>query len=67
MDERHRVTAALATSLLLWSLAFVAIRIAVEHFSVAGLTLTRLLVAAAALAAAAPTFKIRAPARGDDR
>jgi drug/metabolite transporter (DMT)-like permease len=65
VPERHRVTAALATTLLLWSLAFVFIRIAVEHFSVPGLTLARLLVASAALAVAAPVLKVRAPGRAD--
>ncbi|MGH9213252.1 MAG: DMT family transporter [Acidimicrobiales bacterium] len=65
MPEQHRVTAALATTLLLWSLAFVFIRIAVEHFSVPGLTLSRLLVASAALAVAAPVLKVRAPGRAD--
>ena len=65
MPERHRVTAALTTTLLLWSLAFVFIRIAVEHFSVPGLTLARLLVASAALGVAAPVLKVRAPDRAD--
>jgi len=61
------VTAALATTLLLWSLAFVCIRVAVEHFSVPGLTLARLLVAsgALALALAAPVLGVGVPRRAD--
>jgi drug/metabolite transporter (DMT)-like permease len=59
------VTAALATTLLLWSLAFVCIRVAVEHFSVPGLTLARLLVASAALAMAAPVLGVGVPTRTD--
>jgi drug/metabolite transporter (DMT)-like permease len=59
------VVAAIATTLLLWSAAFVAIRVAVADFSVPGLTLARLLVASVALAAAAPVLKVRVPARAD--
>jgi drug/metabolite transporter (DMT)-like permease len=59
------VVAAIATTLLLWSSAFVAIRVAVAEFSVPGLTLARLLVASVALAAVAPMLKVRVPARGD--
>jgi drug/metabolite transporter (DMT)-like permease len=57
--------AAIATTLLLWSSAFVAIRIAVAEFSIPGLTLARLLVASIAVAAVAPVLKVRVPARAD--
>ena len=63
--DARRVTAALATTLLLWSSAFVAIRIATPHFSTAGLTLARLLIASATLAAVAPLVGLRRPARAD--
>lgn len=65
MAERYRVATALATAVLLWSAAFVAIRIAVDQFSLPGLTLARLLVASAALAVTATVLKVRAPARAD--
>jgi drug/metabolite transporter (DMT)-like permease len=63
--EKQRVTAALATTLLLWSSAFVAIRIAIPHFSPTALTLARLLVASLALGAAAALAKVRVPDRAD--
>jgi len=63
--DTRRVTAALATTLLLWSSAFVAIRIAIPHFSTPGMTLARLLIAAVALAVVAPLFGLRRPARAD--
>ncbi len=69
--HRHWVTSdrltltALTTTLLLWASAFVAIRIALPGFSVAGLSLGRLAVASLALAAAAPVLGVRAPARAD--
>lgn len=59
------LSAAIATTLLLWSSAFVAIRIAVAEFSIPGLTLARLLVASIALAAIAPMRKVRLPVRAD--
>ena len=46
-----------ATSLLLLSSAFVAIRIAIPHLIAAGRTLARLLVASLVLAAAAPLLR----------
>jgi drug/metabolite transporter (DMT)-like permease len=59
------VVAAMATTLLLWSSAFVAIRVANDGFSVPGLTLARLTIASVALGAVAPLFKVRVPAPGD--
>jgi drug/metabolite transporter (DMT)-like permease len=64
-DEKPRVAAALATTLLLWSSAFVAIRIAIPQVGPAGLTLARLLVASLALGATAAVVKVRAPRRAD--
>jgi len=61
----RRTLAALVTTLLLWASAFVAIRIALPGFSVAGLSLGRLAVASLALAVAAPFLGVRAPARPD--
>lgn len=65
MNDRRLAAAAMATTLLLWSSAFVAIRVAVADFGPAGLTLARLLIASVALAAAAPLFGIRRPAPRD--
>lgn len=50
---------------MLWAAAFVGIRVALPGFSVAGLSLGRLVVASLALAAAAPLLGVRLPARGD--
>ena len=61
----RRATTAVATTLFLWASAFVAIRIALTGFGAPGLSLGRLLVASAALAAVAPLFKVRMPARSD--
>jgi hypothetical protein len=65
MSEAHRGAAAMATSLLLLSSAFVAIRIALPHLIAAGRTLACLLVASLVLAAAAPLLKVRRPERAD--
>jgi drug/metabolite transporter (DMT)-like permease len=65
--DPRRVTAALVTTLLLWSSAFVAIRSATPHFSTPGMTLARLLIAAITLAALAPLVGLRRPARTDVR
>jgi len=65
VTSERRTLAALATTLLLWASAFVAIRIALPGFSVAGLSLGRLAVASLALAAAAPLLGVRMPARAD--
>jgi drug/metabolite transporter (DMT)-like permease len=61
----RRVLAALATTLVLWASAFVAIRMALPGFGVAALSVGRLLVASAVLAIAAPALRIRMPARTD--
>lgn len=61
----RRVAAAVATTLLLWASAFVAIRVALTGFGVAGLSVGRLLVASLALAVIAPLLGIRRPARAD--
>jgi drug/metabolite transporter (DMT)-like permease len=61
----RRVAAAVATTLLLWASAFVAIRVALLGFGVAGLSVGRLLVASVALAVVAPLLRIRLPARSD--
>ena len=65
MSEAHRGAAAMATSLLLLSSAFVAIRIAIPHLIAAGRTLACLLVESLVLAAAAPLLKVRRPERAD--
>lgn len=57
--------AALTATLVLWGTAFVAIRIALDGFGVAGLTAGRLLVASLALAAVAPLLRLRRPERAD--
>jgi drug/metabolite transporter (DMT)-like permease len=56
---------AIATTLLLAASSFAAIRVALPHFSVAGLSAGRLVVASAALAVAAPLLGVRRPARTD--
>ncbi len=56
---------AVGATLLLWASAFVAIRIALTSFSVAGLSLGRLVVASLALAALAPLLGVRRPGRAD--
>jgi len=61
----RRTLTALAITLLLWASAFVAIRVALPGFSVAGLSLGRLAVASLVLAAAAPVLGVRMPARTD--
>jgi len=65
MLSDRRTVAALGSTLLLWASAFVAIRVALPGFSVAGLSLGRLAVASLALAAAAPFLRVRRPQRGD--
>ncbi|HEY2671710.1 MAG TPA: DMT family transporter [Rugosimonospora sp.] len=56
---------ALAATVLLWASAFPAIRVGVDGLGVAALSLTRLAVASAALALAAPLLKVRLPRRRD--
>lgn len=54
---------AVAVTVLLWSSAFVAIRVGVRHYGVLGLTAGRLLVASAALGGFAAWFMRRLPPR----
>ncbi|MDX6226833.1 MAG: hypothetical protein QOI76_223 [Frankiales bacterium] len=61
----RRAAAAVGTTLGLWAAAFVAIRVALPGFSVAGLSLGRLIVASAALAATTRLRPVRRPARAD--
>jgi drug/metabolite transporter (DMT)-like permease len=61
----RRVATAVAATVLLWSSAFVAIRVALPGFGVAGLSVGRLLVASLVLAAIAPLLGVRRPARTD--
>ncbi|MFK3731490.1 DMT family transporter [Streptomyces sp. NPDC088090] len=56
---------ALAATVLLWASAFPAIRVSLEGFGPAQLSLLRLAVASAALAAVAPVLGVRRPARAD--
>ncbi len=65
MPTDQRVTAALATTLVLWAGAFVAIRVALPAFSPPALSLARLTVASVVLAAVAGVRGIRAPAARD--
>lgn len=65
MSDRHLAAAAMGCTVLLWSSAFVAIRVAVIDLGPAGLTLGRLLIASVALAAGAMLLGIRRPARAD--
>ena len=65
MRPDRRAQAAVSTTLVLWASAFVAIRVAMPGFGVAGLSLGRLLVAALALAVVAPAAHVRRPQRRD--
>jgi drug/metabolite transporter (DMT)-like permease len=65
MFSDRRVAAAVAVTVLLWSAAFVAIRVALPGFGVAGLSVGRLLVASLVLAVVAPLLRVRRPARAD--
>ncbi|MEU8029057.1 DMT family transporter [Streptomyces sp. NPDC049099] len=56
---------ALAATVLLWSSAFPAIRVALRGYGFAELSFLRLAVASLALAAVAPALRIRWPARRD--
>lgn len=56
---------ALATTIVLWGSAYVAIRIALDGFSVAGLTAGRVVVSGMVLALVAPFVGVRRPARRD--
>ncbi|TDX08254.1 DMT family transporter [Kribbella sp. VKM Ac-2566] len=65
MFDRRRVMVAVAVTVLLWSSAFVAIRIALTGFGVYGQVVGRLLMASLVLALAAPLLHVRMPARHD--
>jgi drug/metabolite transporter (DMT)-like permease len=56
---------ALALTVLTWASAFPAIRVGLDGFGVAGLSLARLLIASLALAVAAPFLGVRRPGRRD--
>ncbi|MFG2142341.1 DMT family transporter [Streptomyces sp. NPDC048650] len=56
---------ALALTVFAWASAFPAIRVGLEGFGVAGLSLARLMVASVALAIAAPFLGVRTPRRSD--
>ncbi|WP_242705116.1 MULTISPECIES: DMT family transporter [Streptomyces] len=56
---------ALALTVFAWASAFPAIRVGLEGFGVAGLSLARLMVASVALAVAAPFLGVRIPRRQD--
>ncbi len=55
----------LATTIVLWGSAYVAIRVALDGFSVAGLTAGRVVVSGLVLAVVAPFVGVRRPARRD--
>jgi drug/metabolite transporter (DMT)-like permease len=55
----------LGVTLLVWSSAFVAIRVALRDLDPLQLTVARLVIASAALAAIAPLLGVRWPAKGD--
>ncbi len=65
MPGSARTLVALATTIILWGSAYVAIRVALDGFSVAGLTAGRVIVAALVLAVVAPVIGVRRPARAD--
>ena len=65
MRTDRRAQAAVSTTLVLWASAFVAVRVALPGFGVAGLSVGRLLVAALALAVVAPVAHVRRPQRCD--
>ncbi|MFT2019988.1 DMT family transporter [Streptomyces sp. 796.1] len=56
---------ALALTVITWASAFPAIRVGLDGFGVAGLSLGRLMVASIALAVAAPFLGVRVPERRD--
>ena len=57
--------AALLATIVLWGSAYVAIRVALEGFGVAGLTAGRVIVAALVLAVVSPLIGVRRPVRAD--
>ena len=56
---------ALSTTIVLWGSAYVAIRIALDGFSVAGMTAGRVVVSALVLTVVAPFVGVRRPDRSD--
>jgi drug/metabolite transporter (DMT)-like permease len=60
-----RATAALTLTVVLWAMAFPAIRVGVAAYGPVGLSVLRLLVASVALAVAAPLLGVRLPRRSD--
>ncbi|MEV5387969.1 EamA family transporter [Streptomyces sp. NPDC052721] len=63
--QLNRTLSALAATVGLWASAFPAIRVALEGYGPTQLSLLRLVVASAALAALLPWVKVRPPARRD--
>src|SRR5882757_6409277 len=60
-----RASLALAVTVVLWAAAFPAIRVGLEGFGVAGLSVLRLAVASAALGLTAPLLHVRLPKARD--
>lgn len=65
MTSSRTTSLALGATVLLWASAFPAIKVGLDGYGVAGLSFLRLLVAAVALAVAAPLLKVRLPRRRD--
>ncbi|WP_346534357.1 DMT family transporter [Micromonospora sp. DPT] len=65
MIGNQRVGVAVGVTVALWASAFVAIRVALPDFGVAGLSVGRLIVASLMLAVIAPLLGVRRPARSD--
>lgn len=63
--KSYRAIVALAVTVVLWAVAFPAIRVGVHQYGPAALSLLRLAVASAVLAIAAPLVGVRRPARRD--
>jgi drug/metabolite transporter (DMT)-like permease len=61
MASSRTTRLALAGTVLLWAVAFPAIKVGLDGFDVAGLSILRLLVAAGALALVAPLLGVRRP------
>jgi drug/metabolite transporter (DMT)-like permease len=61
----RRSSIALAATVVLWAAAFPAIRVGLDGYGVAGLSLLRLVVASVALGIAAPLLGVRRPRRAD--
>ncbi|TCN32851.1 drug/metabolite transporter (DMT)-like permease [Kribbella orskensis] len=63
--KTNRAWAALAATIVLWAVAFPAIRVGLAGYGPAALALLRLMIASASLALAAPILGLRRPARRD--